>query len=131
MSVPRCGTIESSIISYFNISIKSQILNALRRKVTLSDDIDVHEYAQLTDGYSGADLQALVYNAHLDAVHASITEAEAQKPLRKQNGTVQSQRNSSSASYTTFGGIFSSGSGVLSKADESVREQRVCLFALD
>jgi peroxin-1 len=33
--------------------------------------------AEKTEGYSGADLQALLYNAHLDVVHDAIAAAEA------------------------------------------------------
>ena len=33
----------------------------------------MEDLASKTDGLSGADLQALVYNAHLDVVHSSIS----------------------------------------------------------
>lgn len=99
-----------------------QILNALRRKVTLSDDIDIEEYARQTDGFSGADLQALVYNAHLDAVHASIAEAETQQPSQSKD----TQNAPSAIAFTTFGGP--TGSAVASRADEAARERRVRHF---
>lgn len=100
------------------MKVLHQILDALRRKVTLSEDIDVQEYARLTEGYSGADLQALVYNAHLDAVHASIADSEAHKPLPTSN-----VESTSAPTYASFGGT--SSASVLSRADQSVREKRV------
>jgi peroxin-1 len=51
------------------------ILRALGKKLKLSNDIlsgssgGLEEIATQTEGYSGADLQALVYNAHLEAIH--------------------------------------------------------------
>jgi peroxin-1 len=107
--------------SLLNVDIW-QILHALRRKVTLSNDIDIEEYARQTDGFSGADLQALVYNAHLDAVHASIAEAEMQRPSQSKD----TQSTSSAIAFSTFGGP--AGSVVLSRADEAIRERRVRHF---
>lgn len=82
----------------------------------------MEEYAALTEGFSGADLQALVYNAHLDAVHASITEAESHKP------TTDETSEASAVQFAAFGGP--AGSAVLSRADEAVRERRVSGRAL-
>lgn len=40
----------------------------------LSSSVDLDEYARETDGFSGADLQALVYNAHLEAIHSAAPQ---------------------------------------------------------
>jgi peroxin-1 len=40
--------------------------------VALADDVDLEAIAKSTDGFTGADLQALVYNANLEAVHETI-----------------------------------------------------------
>jgi peroxin-1 len=55
---------------------QAQILRALSRKVELGDSVDLHELAAETADFSGADLQALLYNAHLDVVHEAIAAAE-------------------------------------------------------
>ncbi|KAJ2752439.1 Peroxisome biosynthesis protein pex1, partial [Coemansia nantahalensis] len=47
-------------------------------KVNVADDIDWMQIARRTDGLTGADLQALVYNAFLESVHESA--AASQKP---------------------------------------------------
>ncbi|TFK74567.1 AAA-domain-containing protein [Pluteus cervinus] len=49
------------------------ILRAVGRKVTLAPDLDFDEIAAATDGFSGADLQALVYNAQLEVIHSTIS----------------------------------------------------------
>lgn len=41
----------------------------------LEPGIDFSKLAARTDGFSGADLQALVYNAHLESVHDVLSAA--------------------------------------------------------
>jgi peroxin-1 len=48
-------------------------LQAISGKLQMSSDVDLDMLAKGTNGLSGADLQALVYNAHLDVVHSSIS----------------------------------------------------------
>jgi peroxin-1 len=43
----------------------------------MSSDVDLAVLAAQSDGFSGADLQAMVYNAHLDVVHQSITSSSS------------------------------------------------------
>lgn len=40
--------------------------------MTLSKDVDLKVYAEKTEGFSGADLQGFLYNAHLEAIHGAI-----------------------------------------------------------
>lgn len=47
------------------------ILQALSRKLILSDDIDFGEIADDTEGFTGADLQAVLYTALLKTVEQS------------------------------------------------------------
>jgi SpoVK/Ycf46/Vps4 family AAA+-type ATPase len=47
-------------------------LVALSKKLNLAPAVDLEGIASDTAGYSGADLQAVMYNAHLEVVHASI-----------------------------------------------------------
>ncbi len=49
-----------------------QILEAVGRKVNLAASVDLAPIAQETEGFSGADLQALLYNAHLEAIHETL-----------------------------------------------------------
>jgi peroxin-1 len=50
------------------------ILQALSGKLQLDDDVDLNSLAERTLNYTGADLQAVLYNAHLEAVHNVIAE---------------------------------------------------------
>ena len=52
------------------------IIQAVSGKLKLSDEAEsrLDEVAARTDGFSGADLQAVVYNAHLEAVHDALED---------------------------------------------------------
>lgn len=70
------------------IEDRVDILKAVGRKVRFSDEVrrsGLVEVARRTEGYSGADLQAVVYNAQLEAIHDVLgDDDEALKP--KVNG---------------------------------------------
>lgn len=96
-----------------------EIMQACSRKLALSSLVDLEEYAsdELTAGFTGADLQALVYNAHLDALHASIADDEART-------TDQGAGEEVKVEYTSFGGK-ETGKKVLSLAEKGALDRRV------
>ncbi|PNF36343.1 hypothetical protein B7P43_G00528 [Cryptotermes secundus] len=53
------------------------ILQALSRKLVLSDNTDLGEIANETEGFTGADLQAVLYTALLKAVEETVTPSNA------------------------------------------------------
>ncbi|CAI0474536.1 unnamed protein product [Linum tenue] len=61
------------------------ILKVLCRKLPLSEDTNLHSVAQITEGFSGADLQALLSDAQLAAVHEflSSTTSDNHEPVKK------------------------------------------------
>ncbi|KAJ2703738.1 Peroxisome biosynthesis protein pex1, partial [Coemansia spiralis] len=59
---------------------RRDILVRQAAKVNASDEADWLRIAQRTDGLTGADLQALVYNAFLEAVHESAAASEMSVP---------------------------------------------------
>ncbi|KAJ7874791.1 P-loop containing nucleoside triphosphate hydrolase protein [Mycena olivaceomarginata] len=61
---------------------RKDILQAVARKVALSPSVEIDEIAAATEGYSGADLQALMYNAHLEVVHSSISGRDEDAPVQ-------------------------------------------------
>lgn len=40
----------------------------------ISPDVSLEDIAKQTEGFTGADLQALIYNANLEAIHQEIPE---------------------------------------------------------
>lgn len=75
----RPGRLDKSLICDLpNLEDRLDILKALSKKLNISPSIlaadntsdeSLLEIAHRTGGYSGADLQAVVYNAHLEAIH--------------------------------------------------------------
>lgn len=74
----RPGRLDKSLICDLpSLDDRLDILRALSKKLKLDPSIlssssthqTLHEVARRTDGYSGADLQAVIYNAHLEAIH--------------------------------------------------------------
>lgn len=51
---------------------RKSILTALSRTMSLAPDVNLAHVAALTKNYSGADLQAILYNAQLEAIHEHI-----------------------------------------------------------
>ncbi|KAF5351610.1 hypothetical protein D9756_007497 [Leucocoprinus leucothites] len=56
---------------------RRDILSAVSQKLNLSPSVDLDTLAEQTEGYSGADLQAVMYNAHLEVVHENIAALSA------------------------------------------------------
>nr|ODO01145.1 peroxin-1 [Cryptococcus depauperatus CBS 7855] len=78
----RPGRLDKSILCDMPcFSDRLDILHAVIRKgsLQLGRDVDLEVIANETEGYSGADLQAVVYNAHLDVVHSSLDQDKEHK----------------------------------------------------
>ncbi|XP_050367235.1 peroxisome biogenesis protein 1 isoform X2 [Argentina anserina] len=59
------------------------ILTVLSKKLPLDGDVDLSAIADMTEGYSGADLQALLSDAQLAAVHEILDGTYTNDPGRK------------------------------------------------
>ncbi|GLU22567.1 hypothetical protein SLE2022_386330 [Rubroshorea leprosula] len=56
------------------------ILTVLSRKLPLASDVDLDTIANMTEGFSGADLQALLSDAQLAAVHEHLNDENRNEP---------------------------------------------------
>ena len=74
----RPGRLDKSLLCDMpSVDDRLDILQALGKKLSISQDIldathrpeSLSEVARQTTGFSGADLQAVIYNAHLEAIH--------------------------------------------------------------
>lgn len=59
------------------------ILTVLSRKLPLASDVDLDAIARITEGFSGADLQALLSDAQLAAVHELLGNVDTYEPNKK------------------------------------------------
>ncbi|KAM9925546.1 hypothetical protein OXX80_010876, partial [Metschnikowia pulcherrima] len=73
----RPGRLDKSVFcdmpNYFD---RLGILSCVCEKMNLSKDVRLEDIASQTEGYSGADLQGLGYNAYLKAVHEKLSDEE-------------------------------------------------------
>ncbi|KAK3694303.1 P-loop containing nucleoside triphosphate hydrolase protein [Podospora appendiculata] len=78
----RPGRLDKSLLCDFpNAEDRIDIIKALAQKAKLGDDVlgsedDLAELGRRTEGFSGADLQALVSNAQLEAIHDVLNDRE-------------------------------------------------------
>ena len=85
--------------------------------MTISPTVNFDDIAARTEGFSGADLQALLYNCHLDVIHRSIQDAPTPEMESKDNEEVP-------VKYFAIGG--SGNKPLRSKAEETALQRRVC-----
>ncbi|KAI1003306.1 Peroxisome biosynthesis protein [Podosphaera aphanis] len=86
----RPGRLDKSLICDLpDENDRNDILSALGKKLKLNEDTveNFDKLASLTEGYSGADLQALMYNAHLEAIHDMLSLQEDLGSRKTINGT--------------------------------------------
>ena len=97
----RPGRLDKSLICDLpTFDDRRDILRALSKKLTIDPSViggdqsheNLNEIASRTKGYSGADLQAVIYNAHLEAIHdvlgdhkGTVPEVNGTKGLQKQS----------------------------------------------
>jgi peroxin-1 len=99
----RPGRLDKSLLCDMpGLEERIDILKAVTRKLHLAPSLlesdhsgeNLREIARRTEGYSGADLQAVVYNAQLEAIHDVLGDSDLGDPTKsggaKKNGTSDS-----------------------------------------
>lgn len=96
-----------------------QIMQAVSRKITLDSNVDLEEYVDSTQGFSGADLQAFIYNAQLEAVH-DIVEEDREGP-----STRSSEAETFNGSFQVWKSGAMHGSRAMAASERSVVSKQV------
>jgi peroxin-1 len=95
----RPGRLDKSLLCDMpDVEERIDILKAVTRKLHLAPSVlstdpsgeNLREIAQRTEGYSGADLQAVVYNAQLEAIHDVLGDTDLTAPSKKEKNTSSS-----------------------------------------
>jgi peroxin-1 len=85
--------------------------------------VDLSSIAEATEGYTGADLQALIYNANLEAVHTAMSLDPSTRTSR------EAEEEDKQVPYLVLGGHEQNGVGgrqkVVSRAEEAALQRRV------
>ena len=89
----RPGRLDKSILCDLpNFEDRRDILKAISKNLKMAPHVmderrqGLWEVAERTDGYSGADLQAVVYNAHLEAIHDQLGDHGMDGEAKKKEG---------------------------------------------
>ncbi|KAG0255522.1 Peroxisome biosynthesis protein pex1 [Actinomortierella ambigua] len=79
----RPGRLDKSLLCGMpSLKDRHEILECLSKKMEVGSDVDLLDVARRTEGLTGADLQAVLYNAHLEAIRLAIETDEAIKKER-------------------------------------------------
>lgn len=125
----RPGRLDKSLLCDMpNAEDRRDILRACSRKIGLSPDVDLNDYVEKTEGYSGADLQAVLYNAHLECVHSNISVTKS-----AMDGDSDVHTNGQDIGFISLGAANSmsngmNGSVVKSKAEKAQMTKRVSML---
>lgn len=128
----RPGRLDKSLLCGMpSLDERHEILACLARKMEVAEDVDLMECARRTEGLTGADLQAVLYNAHLEAIRVAIERDEAVKKERQsESGTSSPVGGSSSANdgkavrFVSLGGKgFGAGGKANQKANLTLAER--------
>lgn len=86
----RPGRLDKSVICNMpTFEDRLDILQSITGKMDLEKDVNLEEIAEKTEGFSGADMQGLGYNAYLKAVHVKLAQDEDSSNKKAQSGTKQ------------------------------------------
>ncbi|GAA5923458.1 AAA family ATPase peroxin 1 [Sporobolomyces koalae] len=119
----RPGRLDKSLLCDMpSYSDRLEIMQACSRKLHLSSSISLEEFAETTQGYSGADLQALMYNAHLDAIHSGLN---ADQDAAEDVDTAKKGEQDNQIKFVEISGNGKEGGGVRSKAEQAVVNKRL------
>ncbi|KAF9047391.1 P-loop containing nucleoside triphosphate hydrolase protein [Panaeolus papilionaceus] len=124
----RPGRLDKSLLCNVpDFEERKDILKAVSKKIRLAASVDLDYVASKTDGFSGADLQALLYNAHLDAIHASIAGVTLESKTSEidQSSPVRYTIIGASGSRKGKGKEGDTGKTVMSRAEEMALERRL------
>ncbi|MCO5599777.1 hypothetical protein L7F22_053884 [Adiantum nelumboides] len=101
-------------------------------RIRLSEDVDLKAWARRTQGFSGADLQALVYNANLEAIHEGMNAVKNfDEEKTGSNGDTnggESGTNAANIRFVNFGGSKKGKSTTLSGAEKQALQRRMELI---
>ncbi|KAF2015951.1 AAA-domain-containing protein [Aaosphaeria arxii CBS 175.79] len=114
----RPGRLDKSLICDMpDLEERIDILKAVTAKVNLAPSLmdtsdagqNLRAIARRTEGFSGADIQAVVYNAQLEAIHDVLGDIEFEDPTKsgskkkdESNGHSNSSKESRIPSFTHF-----------------------------
>lgn len=132
----RPGRLDKSLLCDLpNEEDRLDILRVLcgSNRIRLANDVDLKAWAKRTEGFSGADLQALVYNANLEAIHEGMNATksmndEEKKEVNGEKNVISNGTNTANIQFVNFGGSKKGKSSTLSGAEKQALQRRMELI---
>ncbi|GMF61465.1 unnamed protein product [[Candida] boidinii] len=98
----RPGRLDKSVICDMpDLQDREDILKVVTRTMNLDESVDLSVIAENSEGFSGADLQAVAYNAYLKAIHEKF-ESEELSLKSKDVGSSSSDADNNNSSVKFF-----------------------------
>jgi peroxin-1 len=132
----RPGRLDKSLLCDFpTLEDRLDIIRALAQKVKVADEVwqseeDMLELGRRTEGFSGADLQALVSNAQLEAIHDVLNDREhtpASNTSRRGAAAKKPTVSSSARDFVQF--RYGEDHSIPSNLDSAVPRTRAAMLA--
>lgn len=97
----RPGRLDKSVICDMpDLQDREDILKVVTRTMNLDQSVDLSIIAENSEGFSGADLQAVAYNAYLKAIHEKFESEELS--LKSKDGGISSSDDNDNKSSVKF-----------------------------
>ncbi|KAL9030336.1 MAG: hypothetical protein Q9196_001531 [Gyalolechia fulgens] len=105
----RPGRLDKSILCDLpDFEDRLDIVTVISKKLRMDPSIlssrrqSLYEIAQRTEGYSGADLQAVIYNAHLEAIHDELGDTRNSGKIGRKGQDAKNGRFSTKSDILQF-----------------------------
>ncbi|OWB67036.1 hypothetical protein B5S33_g298 [[Candida] boidinii] len=96
----RPGRLDKSVICDMpDLQDREDILKVVTRTMNLDESVDLSVIAENSEGFSGADLQAVAYNAYLKAIHEKFESEELSLKSKDVGSSSSDADNNSSVKF--------------------------------
>ncbi|KAJ4296121.1 Peroxisome biosynthesis protein pex1 [Collariella sp. IMI 366227] len=129
----RPGRLDKSLLCDFpTLEDRIDIIRALAQKVKVAEEVweseeDILELGRRTEGFSGADLQALVSNSQLEAIHDVLGDRETTTASNTRRGASNNKKTTTSSARDFV--QFRYGEDATSSASDSGPRTRATMLA--
>lgn len=102
----RPGRLDKSLLCDMpkRLQDRISIIRTVGSKLQMGEDVlqNIERIGQMTEGYSSADLQAVAYNAHLEAIHESLGDRQWSIGPRSSTTGAPKQQSNIAGDFTHF-----------------------------
>ncbi|KAF2074614.1 hypothetical protein CYY_004084 [Polysphondylium violaceum] len=99
----RPGRLDKSLLCDIPTQLERlDIIKTLGSKMSIAPDVSLQDLSNKTEGYTGADLKALMYNSQLSSIHEWMDIHQEKKRLAKENQDKQNANSDTTGKQDSF-----------------------------